>query len=159
MRFAEVHRRGNGPQRPGGKKDDESARDRSSQRSRSQRGATAVPSAGASEREVSPASEVPPNPLQDPPPPQSDSTEELRPEGAQEVDEKMGEGSERVILSPAQSQELLDVRFNVSVAEAVPKLAKGMVTMRTEGLAEQVSALTTAHGKTDQKLSWRASAQ
>lgn len=76
-----------------------------------------------------------------PPSPASDSSDESHLAGAQEVDEELAEGLERVILLPAQLSELLETRFHTCVAEAVPKLVKGMVITLTERLTEQVSAL------------------
>lgn len=102
-----------------------------------------------------PASEMPPNPLQHPPPPQSESSDEVRPGGAQEVGEEAGEGSEHFTLSPTQLQELRKF-VPMLVAEAVPKLIKGLVTAFTEGLSEQVPPPTRAHGKIDKKLDRRS---
>lgn len=96
-----------------------------------------MPSGDASEGEAtSRASSVVPNPLQHPEPPASESSGELRPEDAQgeDADADMDDVEERVVMTPAQLQDHLEVRFNNFVAESVPKLVKGMVTSLTERL-------------------------
>lgn len=60
-------------------------------------------------------------------------------------------------MTPAQLQDLLEVRFDKYVSASVRQIVKGMVASLTEGLTEQVSALTIAHGKSERKLGRLAS--
>lgn len=98
-----------------------------SHRSRSERGSPRPAEADAESQ----ASSAQPKPLQHSPAPGSDSSKELCP-GA-EQDDQMGEVAERVVMTPAQMQDL-EASFSDYVAKEVPKLVEGMVTTLTEGL-------------------------